>query len=67
MRSRPAPCLCTLKIKARYQTVDEDGAPVKMIVRDDAGPDAVVGYLPKHPKLPFSLINRPDQKRNQSR
>jgi len=46
------------RIKARYQTVDENGAPMKMIVETTPGRMLLSDILPRHPKLPFSLINR---------
>ncbi|CAN0524226.1 unnamed protein product, partial [Laminaria digitata] len=46
------------RIKARYHTVDEDGAPVRLIVETTPGRMLLSDILPRHQKLPFALINR---------
>ncbi len=46
------------KIKARYKTVDENGEPIVQRVDTTPGRMLISEILPRHPKLPFSLINR---------
>ncbi len=46
------------KIKARYHTVDMNGNPVTMIVDTTPGRLLLSEHLPRHPNLPFSLVNR---------
>ncbi|WP_417321226.1 DNA-directed RNA polymerase subunit beta' [Emcibacter sp.] len=46
------------KIKARYNTVDENGDPVSLVVESTAGRMMLAQYLPKHPNVSFDLINR---------
>ena len=46
------------KIKARYNTVDENNEPVSLVVESTAGRLMLAQYLPKHPNVPFDLINR---------
>ena len=46
------------KIKARYNTVDEDNNPVSLVVESTAGRMMLAQYLPKHPNVSFDLINR---------
>ncbi len=46
------------KIKALYETVDEDGNPVTERVISTPGRMILAGVLPRHPNVPFSLINR---------
>ena len=46
------------KVKARYETVDADGNPVSKIVDTTPGRMIVANLLPKHPLLPFDLVNR---------
>src|SRR3546814_7566960 len=45
-------------IKARYHTVDEDMNPVTRVVRTTPGRMLLAEILPRHPKVPFDLINR---------
>jgi len=46
------------KIKARYHGVDADGQPVVMRVETTAGRMILSEILPRHPNLPFDLVNR---------
>jgi len=46
------------KIKGRYNTVDAEGNPVSQIVETTPGRMILSQVLPRHHKLPFSLINR---------
>ncbi len=46
------------KIEARVQTVDEDGRPVVRRVKTTPGRMLLSRHLPKHPKVPFDLVNR---------
>ena len=46
------------KIKARYSTVDQENTPVTLVVETTPGRMLISEVFPKHPKLPFSLINR---------
>jgi DNA-directed RNA polymerase subunit beta' len=46
------------KIKCRYHTVDADGAPKTEIVDSTPGRMILSDILPRHPALPFSLINQ---------
>ncbi len=46
------------KIKARYKTVDENGKPVTLVVETTPGRMLLAEELPRHPAVPFSLVNR---------
>ena len=46
------------KIKSRYRTVDADGNPTIVVVDSTPGRMILSDILPRHPKLPFSIINR---------
>ena len=46
------------KIKARYDTVDSEGNPETRVVEATPGRMLISEVFPKHPKLPFSLINK---------
>ncbi len=46
------------KVKARYETVDENGDPETIIVDTTPGRMMLAQLLPLHPKVPFSAINR---------
>src|SRR6202789_75651 len=46
------------KIKARYKTVDADGKPVTRRVNSTPGRMMIAEILPRHPKIPFELVNR---------
>ncbi len=46
------------KIKARFHTADPEGNPIVQIVDSTPGRMLLSEVLPRHPNLPFSLINR---------
>jgi len=46
------------RVKARFETVDETGAPISQIVETTPGRMKLAEVLPRHPKVPFSLINK---------
>ena len=46
------------KIKARYRTIDEDGAPVVRLVDTTPGRMLLSEILPRNVNVPFDLINR---------
>ena len=46
------------KIKARYKTVDAEGKPVTRRVNSTPGRMMIAEILPRHPKIPFELVNR---------
>jgi len=46
------------KIQARYYTVDEEGEPIVVRVESTPGRMLLSEVLPKHFKVPFSLINQ---------
>ncbi|MCB1651453.1 MAG: DNA-directed RNA polymerase subunit beta' [Alphaproteobacteria bacterium] len=46
------------KIKCRYHTVDENGDPKTEIVESTPGRIIISDLLPRHPEVPFSLINQ---------
>lgn len=46
------------KIKCRYKSVDESGNKVTQIVDTTAGRMIVSEILPRHHKLPFSVVNK---------
>ncbi|MGA7675366.1 MAG: DNA-directed RNA polymerase subunit beta' [Rhizomicrobium sp.] len=46
------------KIKARYKTVDAEGKPIVRRVDSTPGRMMVAETLPRHPKIPFELVNR---------
>jgi len=46
------------KIQARYHTVDEEGEPIVVRVESTPGRMLLSEVLPKHFKVPFSLINQ---------
>jgi DNA-directed RNA polymerase subunit beta' len=46
------------KIKARYRTVDAEGKPITRRVDSTAGRMLIADILPRHPKIPFELVNR---------
>ena len=54
------------KIRARYDTVDADGNRVRSIVITTPGRMLIAQILPKHPNVPFSLLNRQLTKKNVS-
>src|SRR6201986_4933042 len=46
------------KIKARYKTVDAEGKPITRRVDSTPGRMLIADILPRHPKIPFELVNR---------
>lgn len=46
------------KIKSRYKTVDQSGKPITQIVETTPGRMILSEIFPKHPNLPFGLINK---------
>ncbi len=46
------------KVRARHTTIGEDGAPVTQVVETTPGRMLLAQVLPKHPKVPFDLVNR---------
>ncbi|MBV8497133.1 MAG: DNA-directed RNA polymerase subunit beta' [Gammaproteobacteria bacterium] len=54
------------KIKARFNTVDAGGNPVRQLVLTTPGRMLIAQILPKHPNVPFSLINKQLTKKNVS-
>ena len=46
------------KIKARYKAVDASGQPVSLVVDTTPGRMLLAEELPRHPNVPFSLVNR---------
>ncbi|GAB3452611.1 DNA-directed RNA polymerase subunit beta' [Insolitispirillum peregrinum] len=45
-------------IRARYHTVDANNTPVTLVVNTTPGRMMLASVLPRHPMLPFTLINR---------
>ncbi len=54
------------KIRARFQSVDANGNPIRMTAVTTAGRMLINQILPVHPAVPFSLINRQLTKKNVS-
>ncbi len=54
------------KIRGRFDTVDAGGNPVRQPVVTTAGRMMIAQILPKHPNVPFDLINRQLTKKNVS-
>jgi DNA-directed RNA polymerase subunit beta' len=46
------------KIVTRYETVDPDGKPIILRVESTPGRMLLAELLPRHPKVPFELVNR---------
>ncbi|MCC7037498.1 MAG: DNA-directed RNA polymerase subunit beta', partial [Alphaproteobacteria bacterium] len=46
------------KIKARYHTVDKDNKPVRLVVDTTPGRMMMSQVLPRHPNVPFDVLNR---------
>src|ERR1700749_3724797 len=46
------------KIKARYRTVDAEAKPIPRRVDSTPGRMLIADILPRHPKIPFELVNR---------
>ncbi|MCF8879444.1 DNA-directed RNA polymerase subunit beta' [Hyphobacterium sp. SN044] len=45
------------KIHMRYETVDEDGEPLRTRIETTPGRAKIISLLPKHPKLPWQIAN----------
>ena len=52
------------KIKARWETIDAGGNRVREIVVTTPGRMMIAQILPKHPNVPFELINKQLTKKN---
>tara|TARA_X000000950_G_scaffold53272_1_gene63205 strand:- start:3976 stop:8184 length:4209 start_codon:yes stop_codon:yes gene_type:complete len=46
------------KIKCRYHTVDENGEAITQIVDSTPGRIIISDLLPRHPEVPFTLLNQ---------
>ena len=46
------------KIRARYDTVDENNEPITLLLETTAGRMLIANILPRHPLVPFNLVNR---------
>ena len=46
------------KIKCRYKTVDEEGNEIMQLVESTPGRMLLSDVFPRHPEVPFSLINQ---------
>src|SRR3546814_11650915 len=46
------------KVKARYHTVDADNKPIRLVVDTTPGRMLLSEVLPRHPNVPFSLLNK---------
>ena len=46
------------KIQARYHTVDPEGNPIVVRVQTTPGRMLLAEILPRHPQVPFTMINR---------
>jgi DNA-directed RNA polymerase subunit beta' len=46
------------KIKARYHGVNAEAQPITEVVETTAGRMLVAQFLPRHPNVPFALINK---------
>src|SRR5690606_21821704 len=46
------------KIKARYHTVDENNKPLRLLVDTTPGRMILAQVLPRHPSVPFDVLNR---------
>ena len=51
------------KVKCRYHTVDENHEPISVIVESTPGRLLISELFPRHPDVPFSLINQPMTKK----
>ena len=54
------------KIFARYETVDGEGNPLRTRLETTPGRMLLTEYLPRHPEIPSSLVNRLMSKREVS-
>jgi DNA-directed RNA polymerase subunit beta' len=55
------------KVKARYNTIDEEGKPVSFIHDTTPGRMLIGDMLPKHPEVPFDICNKLMTKKDISR
>ncbi len=55
------------KIKCRYHTVDENFEPITQIVETTPGRMLISDLLPRHPEVPFGMINQVLTKKEVSR
>ncbi len=46
------------KVRARYKTVDKDNKPITLTVETSPGRMMLSEILPRHPNVPFGLINQ---------
>ena len=46
------------KVKARYNTVDADNNPITLVVDTTPGRMMMAQVLPRHPDVPFEVLNR---------
>ena len=46
------------KVKARYNTVDADNKPITVVVDTTPGRMMMAQVLPRHPDVPFEVLNR---------
>ena len=46
------------KVKCRFKTVDEVGQEITQLVQTTPGRMMIAEILPRHPKLPFTLVNK---------
>ncbi len=54
------------KIKARWESIDANGNPIRELVVTTPGRMMIAQILPRHPEVPFSLVNRQLTKKNVS-
>jgi DNA-directed RNA polymerase subunit beta' len=54
------------KIRGRFETIDQHGNPVRQRVVTTPGRMMIAQILPKHPAVPFTLINKQLTKKNVS-
>ncbi|ABI61447.1 DNA-directed RNA polymerase subunit beta' [Granulibacter bethesdensis] len=54
------------KIRARLHTVDDQGSPIRVRVVTTPGRMLIAQILPRHPNVPFALINKQLTKKNVS-
>ncbi|MGH7120037.1 MAG: DNA-directed RNA polymerase subunit beta' [Acetobacteraceae bacterium] len=52
------------KIKTRFESIDAAGKPVRRVVVTTPGRMMIGQILPRHPDVPFSLVNRELTKKN---
>ena len=55
---RQARSSCTTRSSARFETIDAGGNPMRQVVVTTPGRMMIAQILPKHPDVPFDLINR---------